>query len=447
MTVIITGAGRVGMAAASVASRIGSVIIMEKDSKKADAAQSLRNTSVLRNDASNPRILDNALVRFSPSAIVTAVDQDSTNIFICSMVKRFSPEVKTIATVKNSDFLLNSSGIPGVDCVIAPRTTAADRLAICTLMENVVSFSRINKLGLCFAIFRVEMGSKVSGRYIMDLHVEGCSILAIYRSGKVITSVYSCQIHDGDRIAIIGSEEAAQRFNDEIGVSRTARNITIVGAGDLGIAVASAIINAPGRHVVKIIDKDLARCNAAARTLSKAVVVNGDTADPVFLRSENVDRADAVISVSESEEENLLICVNAVRFGVKKIISQYTTEEYGELLRYSGIECIIGYHNVIINETSDNLIIGNTDQSFVFDRPGEYLLMLQADDSMSFVGKPLGDVYFPEGIRLAVIMRNGTPVFPGLLDRILPGDRIVLFVSEYDPVTITHLIGRPFMGL
>ena len=447
MTVIITGAGRVGMAAASVATRIGSVVIMEKDSTKADAAQSLKNTSVLRNDASNPKTLENAIRRFNPSAIVTAVDQDSTNIFICSMVKRFSPKITTIATIKDSDYLLGHEGIPGVDSIIAPRITAADRLAACTLMENVVSFYRIDRLGLCFAIFRVEKGSKFSGRYVMDILVEGCSILAIYRGDSVITSVYSCEIHDGDRIAIIGFEGSIKKFNSEIGVSRPVRNITILGAGNLGQDVATAIIQAPERHIVKIIDKDLALCNIAARSISGAVVVNGNTSDPVFLRSENVDRADAVISVSDSEEENLLICVNAFRFGVKKIVSQYTTEEYGELLRYSGIECILGYHNVIINETADNLISEGADQSFVFDRSGEVLLMITADESMSFIGKPLGDVYFPEGIRLAVIMRNNSPIFPGILDRVLPGDRLVFFVSNYDPVEITHLFGRPFMGL
>ena len=447
MTVIIAGAGRVGMASASVATRIGSVVIMEKDSTKADAAQSFKNTSVLRNDASNPKVLENAINRFNPSAVVTAVDQDSTNIFICSMVKRFRPTITTIATIKNSDYLLGSDGIPGVDSVIAPRTTAADKITACTLMENAVSFSRLDRLGLCFAIFRIDKGSKFSGRYVMDIDVEGCSILAVYRGDSVITSVYSCEIHDGDRIAVIGFENSIKKFNSEIGISRPVRNITILGAGALGQDVASAILKSPGRHVVKIIDRDLALCNVAARNISGAVVVNGETSDPVFLRSENVDRADAVISVSDSEEENLLICVNAFRFGVRKIIAQYTSEEYGELLRYSGIECIIGYHNVIINETSDNLIAVGADQSYVFDRSGEVLIMITADDSMSFVGKPLGDVYFPEGIRLAVIMRNSNPIFPGILDRVLPGDRMAFFVSSYDPVEITHLFGRPFMGL
>ena len=446
MTVIIAGAGRVGLAAATVASRQGSVIIMENDSTKADAAQSLKNTSVLRNDASNPKILEDVLKRFSPSTVVAAVDKDSTNVFICTVIKKFNPEVKTIATVKNSDYLV-TKGIPGVSSIIAPRTTASEMLTKCTLMENAVSYSRINPLKLSFAVFRVDKGSKITGKYVMDLPSDDCSILAIYRSGRIITSVYSCQIHDGDRIAVLGSDEALSRFNEMIGIARRARNITILGAGDLGVAVASNILNAPGRHVVKIIDKDLALCNSAARHVNGAVVVNGNTSDPAFLRSENVDRADAVISASESEEENLLICVNAVRFGVRKIVSQYTSEEYGELLRYSGIECIIGYHNVIINATSENLTDDKADQSFVFDRPGECLLMLNADESNTFFGKPLGDVYFPDGIRLAAIVRNGQVIYPSIMDRVTSGDRLVFFVSEYDPVEISRQIGRPFMGL
>ena len=101
----------------------------------------------------------------------------------------------------------------------------------------------------------------------------------------------------------------------------------------------------------------------------------------------------------------------------------------------------------IINETTKNITTKNSDQSFTFDRPGEYLLMMMADESMPFFGKPLGDVYFPEGMRLAAIMRNGKPVYPTILDRVASGDRLVFFVSDYDPVEMSRHIGRPFLGL
>ena len=436
------------MAAATVASRSGSVLILENNAARADLAQGTQGVSVLRNDASNPKALGAAMDRFHPEAVVSAVDSDGINMFICSMVKHFDPAVKTIATVRNSDYLVEG-GAPGVDAVIAPRQTSSDRLAKCTLAENVVAFARLHHSDLCVAIFRVDKGSKISGAYVMNLDIGDGTIIAIYRGDEIITSVYASEIHDGDRILIIGTEETIDAFNETVGVDRRVRNIIVVGAGPLGISTATEILKSTARHVVKVIDSDLGRCNLAARAVKGAVVVNGQTSDPVFLRSENVDRADAVVAVSESEEENLLVCMNAVRFGVKKVIAQYTSEEYGDLLRYSGIECVVGYHNVITNETSFNLIglqsLG--DSSYVFDRPGECLVEFTVDDSMPFFNQPVGDVYFPEGIRLVAIIRDGSPIFPDILDRMQAGDRLMFYTAKYNPVAFARVIGRPFTGI
>lgn len=145
--------------------------------------------------------------------------------------------------------------------------------------------------------------------------------MAIYRGGDVLLDTYSEQIHTDDRLLVIGTEDMVRRFNESVGIQRTARNITIIGASDLGIRTADILLNSPGRHAVKVIDDDLARCNKAARVLRGAIVVHGAIHDPMFLRSENVDRADAVLALSEAEDMNLLICMNAERFGVRKILS------------------------------------------------------------------------------------------------------------------------------
>lgn len=57
MKVIIAGAGRVGIAVASVVTRDGSVRFMETDAANAEIVQNMQNVSVLNNDASNPKEL------------------------------------------------------------------------------------------------------------------------------------------------------------------------------------------------------------------------------------------------------------------------------------------------------------------------------------------------------------------------------------------------------
>lgn len=50
--------------------------------------------------------------------------------------------------MKNNDYL-GDSDIPSVDALIAPRNIAAVRVAMCTLVENMISFSEIRSFGLC----------------------------------------------------------------------------------------------------------------------------------------------------------------------------------------------------------------------------------------------------------------------------------------------------------
>lgn len=155
----------------------------------------------------------------------------------------------------------------------------------------------------------------------MNLRTEDGAIVAIYRAGKTITDVYGEQIHTGDRILAIGSEGMIERFNQTVGIEHPVRNITIIGASDLCIEVANTILNSGKRYSVKILDSDNALCIKAARALRGAVVVNGPVNDPSFLRSENVDRSDAVLALSDIEDNNLMVCMNAQRFGVPKILS------------------------------------------------------------------------------------------------------------------------------
>lgn len=89
--------------------------------------------------------------------MVAAVNSDSTNIFICSTVKHKHPAIRTIAAIKDNDYLSDTGNV-GVDAHIAPRHITAERMYRCALLENVISLSRIEGPQLFQAVFRVERG-------------------------------------------------------------------------------------------------------------------------------------------------------------------------------------------------------------------------------------------------------------------------------------------------
>ncbi|AGI48011.1 K+ transport systems, NAD-binding component [Thermoplasmatales archaeon BRNA1] len=448
MKVIVAGAGNVGMASAKAASAYNEVLVLEKDAEKADIAKNVLPVSVMKGDASNPKTLKGAIDKFHPDVILSAVKDDSMNLFICMMAKRLMPDIRTIATIRDNEFVIEG-GYPGVDSIIAPENINIDKIISMAMIENAINFSRFRTVKLCLCLFRVVRGADIIGKPFMDLRIpEFSNVIAVYRGKETITDLLSAEVHENDRLLVLGSYESLLEFNQLVGVKKPARSFVILGATEMGIAVASAIADSPGKKFVKIIDEDIVKCKDAARRLGGVIVVNGSVADPVFLRSESVDRSDVLISVTDYEEKNLLACMTSIRFGINKIISRYTTDDYEGIFKYAGIESIIGYHRVITNEVSQMLGSKDiADATLILDRPNEFIIKLKAEDKLPFRNKPLGDVYLPRGVKIAAIIRGDDIIYPSLTDRISKGDEFMLYLHDVDRIQLAKALGHEAPGL
>lgn len=91
----------------------------------------------------------------------------------------------------------------------------------------------------------------------MNLRFDDGAVVAIYRSGRTITDVYSEQIHTGDRILVIGTERMIDEFNTKVGIEHPVRTLTMIGASSLCIDIAGKILKRGNRYAVKILDDDL----------------------------------------------------------------------------------------------------------------------------------------------------------------------------------------------
>ncbi len=356
MKIVIVGAGNVGIASAEAAVRNNDVLIIEKDPAKAEIVKNTLPVSVLKEDGSNPKTLQNAIERINADVVLSAVPDDGINLFICMMAKQIKSTVRTVACIRNPDYLSGSAEKSGVDLLVSPETIAADKIVHMALMENAVSYDDLGLMNLCLVTYRVDKNHDIVGQTVMDLELpKDCSIVAIYRGDETILTVTTAEIHAGDRVCVLATYDGAVGFNKLVGVKREAREIDILGAGPIGLAVARTLMNNSKKRFIKIIDNDLEKCQNASRQLSDVIVVHGDFVDPLILRSENVDRADVLITVSGRDEQNLLASLAALRYGIPKIITRYMTKEYDKIFKYTGLESIVGYHKVIINEVTKHL--------------------------------------------------------------------------------------------
>jgi trk system potassium uptake protein TrkA len=440
--VIIVGAGEVGLASAQAAKKDNDVLIIDKDPARTENAKNSLQVSVLREDGSNPNVLKGAIERVSADLIIAAVSDDAVCLFICMEAKRIKPSIRTIACVRDSDYVI---GNDVADLILSPSDIIADKIIRLTYMENAIAYDHLSG-GLCLATFRISDGQNAVGKTVMSADLpEGCTVMAIHRGSTVITDVDTADLRAGDRVCVLGMQGAMDEVNEKIGVRKEAREVVILSAGNLAIRVAKALLAMQERFFVKIIDSDLEACRNAAKRLREAIVVNGNPVDPVFLKSENVDRADVIITVSDMDERNLLASMTALRFGIRKIISIYTLEDYDGIFRYAGIESVVGYRSVIANEIYRTILmeIEGKDTGYTkMEIPGDYLLRTEIARDMPVRGKYVGDVTYPEGVRLAAIIREGKMILPRLSDVFKEGDTAVLFVNKPNALRLSHLFGN-----
>ena len=75
--------------------------------------------------------------------------------------------------------------------------------------------------------------------------------------------------------------------------------------------------------------------------LNDTLIINGDARDIKLLEEEGIEGVDAFIAVTNNSETNIITCLHAKKFGVKKTIALVENLDYIEISKNIGIDTII----------------------------------------------------------------------------------------------------------
>ncbi|MCQ2070106.1 MAG: NAD-binding protein [archaeon] len=453
MKVVVVGAGDIGIAAVISAKYVTSeVYLLEKEQNEVMKVKSEMTLTAIRGDATNPRTLKNALEKFGDiDVLISATKDDSMNLYICMNAKQiYGKRIRTIATIKNRSDL--EDWIPDyVDHLLCPEDLINEKISKISALRNAVMYEPLSEPGLCLTTFKARYGQDIIAKTCMNLDLpKTCRIVAIYRGDNVILDVELTEIRDGDRILVIGDWESMVRFDDLMGSGGSTTNVVILGATAQGIRLAKNLSKNDNMRL-KIMDEDLARCKAADAALPSVSVVQGNLLDPAFLRSENVIRANVVIPAFDNDEKNLLSCVTGIRFGVEKVVTRYRNEEYGDIFGYTGVESAIGLKKTVTNDINMHLVDENdpgrhNNGMILLERQGEFLLSVVMRHNCRALGKPLGNLALPDGVRICAVMNmdpEGNYIYaPISLKTVIGiGDKVMFYYYMTDYYELIQLFG------
>lgn len=214
--------------------------------------------------------------------------------------------------------------------------------------------------------------------------------------------------------------------------------IIIAGAGEVGFHLAKLLTNE--RQEIVIIDLDQERLNYVAAHLD-VHIVKGSSTSYKFLEAANVSKSDLLISVTSSEEINLVTCIIAKKLGTKKTIaridnSEYLTNTEKLNLKDIGIDELISPESLAAREIKRLLRESALTDTFEFDNGMLSLVGINIDKNGFLANKTIKETTYlnpDQNFITVVILRNGKTIIPHGDTRFMPKDH-AYFIAQPEGV-------------
>ncbi|MDR2944892.1 MAG: Trk system potassium transporter TrkA [Methanosarcinales archaeon] len=432
MKVVVIGAGEVGYHIAKVMSDKNDVIVIDKDAERAARANEL-DVQVMVGNGANVDLLKE-LPAFD--LLVAVSGNDEINILSCLAAKTLTQgKAKTIARVSNPDYIKKPvSGKPevGVDVMVCPELSLASEIAELLYIRGAVNVEVFAEGKVEMIEFIISESNPFIGKPFKELQLnQVCTVSTILRGEEVIIPNGDSFLMPEDHVIVIARTDDVEKveflFSPEIGhVKKRKKKILLIGCGDVGFYLANLIDKDPWIDL-KIIEQSEERCLEVVDLLPHSLILKGDATDIDLLKEEGAGNSDVVVSVTDSDEKNLLCGLMSKHFGAKKIIGRTTHPDYLPVFEMVGIDIALSTQNATINEVLRLTLSTSIESLRALPQAQSELLEYSVTEKSKIAGAVIKDLNFPKDAIISMIVRGGEPLIPNGRLTILPEDRVIIF--------------------
>ena len=202
------------------------------------------------------------------------------------------------------------------------------------------------------------------------------------------------------------------------------RNVMIVGGGRVGRTTAKKLEN---RLHIKLFEIDRNKSMQLANQLEHTLVIHGDARDIQLMEDEDIRGMDAFIAVTDSSETNILSCLHARKFGVKRTIALVENIDYIDISQNIGIDTIINKKLSTASYIVKYTMHAEVTSIKCLSGINAEVMELVADPHSAVTKKPIKDLSLPKGAIIGGIIRGNESYIAVGDFQIEEGDKVVVF--------------------
>lgn len=452
MNIVIIGCGKVGATLTkTLVAEKHSVTIIDTDNKKVEKLALEVDCMGITGNGAIQSVQKEAEID-KADYLIACTSNDEVNILAC-MIARKSTDCCTIARIRNPEYTKQVNYIMkelDISTTINPElATSNEILRILRYPSSLYSDSffkgRLNLLQT-----EIPNNSKVIGKKLYEISKElGGNILicAIKRDNDWFVPTGFDTIEQDDKICFLGEHLSVTMFFKYIGFSyKSIESCMIVGGGKISKYLINRLVSNKYNCNIKVIDIDHKVCEELATQFPSISVVCGDATDKNMLISEGLYDVDSFISLTNMDEQNIVLSLFANRNKKAKVITKVNHLNFFDSLDEIDVGSIINPEKVAANmiisyvRGSINAFSSNIETMYKICDDKLEALEFKIKDISDVVNVPFKNLKIKKNIIIAGIYRDSKLIIPNGNDELKLNDRVIVVSKEHKLNSIVEVL-------
>lgn len=451
MNIIIVGCGKVGYAIANQLTDEGhEVTMIDSDSERLERACSSLDTNGILGNGTVYSVLLEAGIK-NADIFIAVTEQDEVNLLSCLIAKK-AGKCHTIARVKSPEYDKEIAFLReelGISFSFNPQYMTAREIYMLLHIPSALEIDTFAKGRITLVKVKVPDNSKLHNLSLKDLSISISNevlVCTVERNKEIIIPDGNFVLQSGDLISFTIPMQHAYSFFNKVGIkAKPIKNVVLAGGGTTAYYLANLLLK--DKVSVKIIEANRHRCEELSEQLPGAMIINGDMNDSDLLSEEGVGSADALVAVSDLDEENIVFSLYAAKTTNAKIITKINRSEF-----FAAFEDLPGIMVCPRNITSESIIAyvrslknsygSNVEALYkLFDNHVE-ALEFAVDENSLVINTPLSSLKLKNNLLVCSITRGSKIIKPRGYDMLRPGDTVVVVTTNKGLNSINDILAK-----
>lgn len=431
MKIVIAGAGEVGTHLAKLLSNEGlDITLIDADETKLHSVDANYNLMTLTGSPTAFKVLKSANVN-GCDLFIAVTPFETRNIVACSFAKKLGAR-KTVARIDNYEFLKaeykSYFSEMGVDELIYPENFASQEIITALKHSWVRNWFELYNGELILSGIKLRKNANLVGTQLKELAKSGhpFHICAIRRRHETIIPRGGDHLEEGDIAYFIFRRDHTNAVMDICGkTAHHIKRILIMGGSRIAIQLANMLDDS---YRIKIIENDREKCfKIAEKTPAHCTITNGDARDIDLLREEGIEDYDAFIALTDSSEANILACLTAKEFSVRKTVAEVENIQFIAEAENLNIGTVINKKLLASSKIFQILLDADASNAKCLALSDAEVAEIIAKEHSKITKAPVKDLKLSHDMTIGGLIRDGKGMLVNGETLIRPGDHVLVF--------------------